>query len=335
MRLSTSLVCFAKISISLGLLCSTILSARSANVIEPGAVWLDNRFKPIQAHGGSIIRLRNTYFCFGEDRSQNLDPVKRFVACYSSTDLVNWTFRNRVLALSDPENLGTGWVLERPKVFYNAQTRKFIMYIHLDDSKYRFAHVGVAVSDRVDGNYTYVKSFRPLGQESRDIGQFVDDDGSAYLIFESRPTGGLFIAKLTENYMSVGKATSFIKEPLEAVNLVKYKSFYYLVGSHLSGWSPNPNVYTVARSLSGPWREMRNIAPPATNTYDSQSTMLLKIAGLRTTSVIYLGDRWTPKALWDSRYVWMPLKIDDGDLVLPEPKPWTIDVKSGTTRIVQ
>ena len=31
------------------------------------------------------------------------------------------------------------------------------------------ARVGVAVSDTVDGDYQYVKSFRPLGQESRDI----------------------------------------------------------------------------------------------------------------------------------------------------------------------
>ena len=36
--------------------------------------------------------------------------------------------------------------------------------------------------------------FRPLGYESRDIGQFVDDDGSAYLIFESRPSHGFYIA---------------------------------------------------------------------------------------------------------------------------------------------
>jgi hypothetical protein len=41
----------------------------------------------------------------------------------------------------------------------------------------------------VDGDYQYLKSFRPLGHESRDIGQFVDDDGTAYLIFEDRPNG--------------------------------------------------------------------------------------------------------------------------------------------------
>ena len=53
------------------------------------------------------------------------------------------------------------------------------MYAHLDNAHYKFARVMVAVSDRIDGTYTYVKSFRPLNEESRDIGQFVDDDGSA------------------------------------------------------------------------------------------------------------------------------------------------------------
>lgn len=312
----------ATITYVIGFLCSAAVCARSAGIIKPGAVWLDDRHRQIQAHGGGIIRLRDTYFWFGEDHSQSNDPGKRFVACYSSTDLVHWTFRNQVLAISDPENIGAGWVLERPKVFYNARTGKFVMYMHLDGPEYRFARVGVAVSDRVDGKYRYVKSYRPLGQESRDIGQFIDDDGSAYLIFESRPTGGFFIGKLSEDYMRVEKQMSFIKAPLEAGSLVHYKGLYYFVGSHLSGWQPNPNVYAVAHYLSGPWSEMRDVASPETNTYDSQSTMLLKVSGRKSTTVIYIGDQWKPKEPWDSRYLWMPLEIDDGKLILPKPQPW-------------
>ena len=52
-----------------------------------------------------------------------------------------------------------------------------------EGNDYAQAKVGVAVCDTVDGNYAFVSSFRPLGQESRDIGQFIDDDGTAYLIF--------------------------------------------------------------------------------------------------------------------------------------------------------
>lgn len=161
--------------------------------VLPGEVWRDNRGQEIQAHGGGILHWKDTYYWVGEDRTQSNDPEKRYVACYASKDLVHWTFRGQILALTDPEHLGPNWVLERPKIFHNPRTGKFVLYFHLDDGNYKLARVGVAVSDRIDGRYSYVKSFRPLDQESRDIGQFIDDDGSAYLIFESRPTKGFLL----------------------------------------------------------------------------------------------------------------------------------------------
>ena len=272
-------------------------------------MWLDDRGQQIQAHGGGILKLGDTFFWFGEDRTQGLDPNKRYVSCYASKDLEHWTFRNQVLKLSDPENFGPGWLIERPKVFYNAATKKFVMYTHIDDGTYKLARVGIAVSDTVDGDYRYLKSFRPLGLESRDIGQFIDDDGTAYLIFESRPTKGFVIARLSPDYLTVEKQMSFVSAPLEGGAIVHYQGLYYVIGSHLSGWNPNPNVYATAASLEGPWTKFKDIAPPALKTYNSQSSMLLRIAGTKTTSVIFLADQWKPNDLWDSRYLWMPLRI--------------------------
>jgi hypothetical protein len=316
-----------------GLLASTALRAAPA-VVRPSEAWLDNRGQQIQAHGGGIVLWKGTYYWFGEDRSQTNDPAKRYVACYASTDLVHWMFRRQVMALSDPENLGPHWVFERPKVFANPRTGKFVLYAHLDDARYKVARVAVAVSDSIDGDYKYVKSFRPLNQESRDIGQFVDDDGSAYLIFESRPTMGFFIAQLSEDFMSVEKQVSFLHAPLEGGAVVHLKGLYYALGSHLTGWSPNPNVYATAPSLNGPWTEFKDIAPPETNTYGAQSTLLLKIAGTKKTVVIFMGDEWRPKELWDSRYLWMPLEIGDGRLRLPAPQPWKLNVRTGETNLL-
>jgi hypothetical protein len=303
------------------------------DLIHPGDRWLDDRGVEIQAHGGGILRLKNTWYWFGEDRSPSNDPAKRYVACYSSTDLTHWKYRGQALALSDPENLGPRFVVERPKVFYNARTRTYVMYMHFDDAGYKLARVAVATSKKVDGPYTYLKSFRPLNQESRDIGQFIDDDGSAYLIFEARPTHGFYIAKLSDDYLSVDKQMSFVNARLEGGAIVHYQGLYYVMGSHLTGWRANPNVYATAPSLSGPWTEMHDIAPPETNTYDTQSSMLLKVAGSKTTTVIYMGDRWMPGTLWDSRYVWMPVQIGDGKMTLPKPQPWKIDVRTGITTV--
>jgi hypothetical protein len=301
--------------------------------IEPGAVWPDDRGKHVQSHGGGIVKLGDAYYWFGEERSQGLDRSKCYVGCYSSKDLAHWTFRKRI-AFSDPENLGRGWILERPKVFHNEKTKQFVMYMHLDDARYKLSRVAVAVGDTVDGDYNkYQKSFRPLGCESRDIGQFIDDDGSAYLIFEDRPAEGFHIARLSNDYLTVEKDASLIRAPLEGGAVVHYKDLYYVVGSALTGWKPNPNKYATAPSLEGPWSEFKDIAPPETNTYGSQSTMLLKVAGTKATSVIFMGDIWKPRTQWDSRYLWMPLKIGDGKLWLPELKPWTLDIETGEAEI--
>ena len=158
------------------------------------------------------MKFGDTWFWFGEDRSQNLPAGTGAVACYASKDLANWQFRNRVIALTGSEVGVEPLILERPKVFHNAKTGKFVMYMHIDndcgpDGKggYKTAQVGVAVCDTVDGNYKFLRSFRPLGKESRDIGQFIDDDGSAYLIFESRPTKGFFISRNSRTIISMSQ----------------------------------------------------------------------------------------------------------------------------------
>lgn len=312
--------------------------AQKGNTIFPGERWLDSDGNHIQAHGGGIIKVKNTYYWYGEQRRQGLDSLYRYVSCYASKDLVNWTFKGDAIKLLDPENLGKNWVLERPKVFYNEQTKKYVMYMHLDGqvngkgSKYAFAHVGIALSDTPEGPFVYLKSFRPLGRESRDIGQFIDDDGTAYLIFEDRPAKGFHIVKLSDDYLSVEKEICLIKAPLEGGAIVHYNGLYYAIGSALTSWNPNPNKYATAKSLEGPWSEFQDIAPPETNTYGSQSTLMLKVAGTKSTTVIFMADIWKPKTQWDSRYLWMPLKIGDGKLWLPEPKPWKLDIKTGVHR---
>jgi hypothetical protein len=306
--------------------------ALSAETFHPGALWPDNRGQHIQAHGGGILKVGDTFFWFGEDRSQDNRRSLRYVGCYSSTNLMDWTFRNQVVKLADPEKLSRGWVLERPKVFYNAPTKKFVMYAHIDSGNYQFASVAVLTCDTVDGDYRYLKSFRPLGQESRDIGQFVDDDGAAYLIFEDRPNG-FHIARLSDDYLNVAKDICLIQAPIEGGALVHHDGLYYCLGSRMTGWRANPNQYATATSLAGPWSEFKDIAPPEKNTYGAQSTLMLKISGTKTNNVIFMGDMWRSEAQWDSRYLWMPLEIGGGKLRLPEPREWMLDVTTGEARI--
>src|SRR5690349_19958243 len=132
----------------------TATFAQKRNMIDPGAVWPDDQGNHIQAHGGGIIKQGDTYSWYGEERRKGLDTNYRFVSCYSSKDAMNCKFRGEALKLSKPatELSDRGWVLERPKVYYNNKTKTYLMYMRLADilnvinsGGYGYARVGVAV----------------------------------------------------------------------------------------------------------------------------------------------------------------------------------------------
>jgi hypothetical protein len=56
------------------------------------------------------------------------------------------------------------------------------------------------------------------------------------------------------------------------------------------GWNPNQAQYASATALTGPWSSLANIGDG--NTFDSQSTYEIPVAGSETTTYIYGGDRW-------------------------------------------
>lgn len=132
--------------------------AQKQTAIYPKEIWKDADSNHIQAHGGGIIKVRKTYYWYGEQRRQGLDTNYRYVSCYASKDLINWKFQGDAIKLAKPDTAlqGNKWVLERPKVYFNAKTKKYVMYMHIDgalksskyDFAYDFASVGVAVSDK-------------------------------------------------------------------------------------------------------------------------------------------------------------------------------------------
>lgn len=134
---------------------------------HPGAVWPDNNGVHINAHGGGVLWQEGVFYWFGEHkiegRAGNLAHVG--VHCYSSRDLYNWKDEGIVLKVSDaPESdIAKECILERPKVIYNAKTRKFVMWFHLElkGQGYLTGRSGVAVSDNAAGPYEFVNSFRP------------------------------------------------------------------------------------------------------------------------------------------------------------------------------
>lgn len=150
------------------LVCVLPLSAFSSGnhdrSFQPGALWLDNNGTHINAHGGGIICYDGCYYWFGEHKSEFTSSAQVGVTCYSSTNLIDWTYRGVALAVenSDSSDIAKGCVLERPKVIYNKRTKKFILWFHLElkGKGYSAARYGVAVSDKITGPYHYLRSSR-------------------------------------------------------------------------------------------------------------------------------------------------------------------------------
>ncbi|MGW0867443.1 RICIN domain-containing protein [Streptomyces sp. NPDC002611] len=301
--------------------------------ITNGTQFKDTSGNPVHAHGGGVLKVGSYYYWFGEHR--NADNTFRYVDAYRSTDLKNWEFRNHVLTeASDPE-LATANI-ERPKVMYNASTGKFVMWMHKENgTDYSEARAAVAVSDTVDGNYTWKGSFRPLGQHmSRDITVFVDTDGAGYMISAARENYDLQIYRLTADYTGIA---SLVANPWpgghrEAPALFKRGGVYFMLTSGATGWNPNQQQYATATSIGGPWSAMKNIGDATT--YGSQTAFVLPVQGTSGTSYLYLGDRWGNSfggTVNDSRYVWLPLTFSNSTTMSMSWSPEvTVDTAAGT-----
>lgn len=192
----------------------------------PGQLWLDNRGQHISAHGGGILQHGGKYYWYGEDNSQGyLNNVG--VSCYSSDDLYNWQYEGTVLQQEHmPEELQgkNEGRIERPKVIYNAKTKKFVMWMHAEQQGYAFSSAGVAISDSATGPFEFLFYDRPvlfqpengfdehtkeqeLGNSFRDMHLFVDDvdsngDGvnDAYVMYSSEGNWTLYIVRLNADY---------------------------------------------------------------------------------------------------------------------------------------
>ncbi len=338
----------------------------------PGEVWRDTAGQPINAHGGGLLFHAGVYYWYGElkeGRTYVTKPNQSWggtrvvaggVSCYSSTNLHDW--KNEGAALpsvpEDPDHdLHCDKVLERPKVIFNATTKKFVLWLHVDSADYKAARSGVAVSDTPTGPFKYLGSFRPNagvwpvnvseqdkqpadgkpaplvrdfegGQMARDMTLFQDDDGKAYHFYASEENATMHVSLLTDDYLKpAGKyARIFGGRLMEAPAVFKRAGKYYLFASGCTGWAPNAARSAVADNIFGPWTELGNPCrgADADKTFFCQSTFVLPVQGKKDT-FIALFDRWKQWNLADSRYVWLPIEFEaDGKPAVKWQDRWTL-----------
>ena len=301
------------------------VEAQTKIALINGTSFTDNEGKVINAHGGGLLKVGNYYYWIGENRKQGV-----FVSCYRSKDLMNWEFRGDLLTRQSHPELDSANI-ERPKVIYNSKTKQFVMWMHYEYGRdYSYARAAIATSSDIEKPFTFVKSFRPFGNMSRDCTLYKDKDGSAYFFSSARENYDMILYKLTDDYTDVKKqiATLWPGGHREAPALVKRGKYYFLMTSGCTGWAPNQAMYAFSKSISGPWSELKNIAN--STTFDSQSTFILPLVGNKTTSYLYVGDRWDGKQYFKSGYIFLPLAFEnDSTMTLSWRDTISINVKTG------
>src|SRR5690606_10427796 len=110
----------------------------SSHLFRPGEIWLDDAGAPINAHGAGFIHHEGVTYWYGEHKIDGAagNYAHVGVRVYSSRDLYTWHNEGVALSVStDPgHELAAGCIIERPKVIYNAATRFFVMWFHLEPS---------------------------------------------------------------------------------------------------------------------------------------------------------------------------------------------------------
>jgi hypothetical protein len=152
----------------LSLLTTACQNKNDHSVFMSGKLWNDNKGVHINAHGGGVLFYKDTFYWYGEHKIEGAlgNTAQVGVHVYASKNLYDWDDKGialKVIEDDETHDISKGCILERPKVIYNEKTGKFVMWFHLElkGKGYDAARSGVAVSDKPEGPFQFIKSFRP------------------------------------------------------------------------------------------------------------------------------------------------------------------------------
>jgi Glycosyl hydrolases family 43 len=315
----------------------TMPTGATASIIS-AVPWLDTSGNLVNAHGVGFIKVGNTYYMVGEQRSglndtysgsmANGEDAFSGISMYSTTDFVNWTFVGTVVKPVPGTILYPPQCGERPKILYNASTSKYVIYIKMmtqtgSPSVY-IGSFAVLTSSSISGPYTLQGTLSLTGAD--DFQVFQDTDGSQYLV---RSEGKLY--KLSADALSIASTVKTGIQSGEGVSLYQAGSTYFWQSSQGSYWHCNDNSYSTATSLTGTWTSHGNFCPSGSKTWESQDTAVVTVAGTAGTTYIYVGDRWVNGHLPASTLVMQPLTVNGSTESIPTYNPtWNLDVAAGT-----
>jgi len=293
-------------------------------------IWQDTSGEMIQAHGGQIFAYNNVFYWVGESYKEPPNFLSEGINCYSSNDLIHWTFVNEIFHnTSIIINVEGPYRIERPKILYNQENNNFVMWFHLDTASFSLQRVAVATCLQVCGNYQFESSFQPDNLPSYDMGLYQDDDEVTSYLVRSVNNQYAGISYLDSSYLNTTGIIS--KGPqIEGVAIFKLIN-YYLIGSHLTGWSPNPAVLCYTDNTNNLndaiWFNCNNPTNSDT-TYNAQSTFVLRLYDNQSNGYVFMLmlDIWNYPNVQNATYLWLPILFNSTtNLYVPYFEKWVVE----------
>lgn len=207
---------------------------------------------------------------------------------YSSTDMVNWTYRGTPMSTAT-----FGWAKQGDNAWASQaieRNGKWYWYICAEDTTAHLHGIGVGVADRPEGPYVdpLKRPLVPGDWGFIDPSVFIDDDGQAYIFWGNN---GLWYARLNDDMISLASEVM----PVEGLDdedafgprkmkmdykvgkrvmktnyeegpwVTKRNGIYYLV--YAAGGVPEHMAYSTSKSIDGPWKYEGKIMGEAPNSF--------------------------------------------------------------------
>ncbi len=218
-----------------------------------------------------VLRVGDTYYAYATNVRSNNVPVLR------STDLATWERLGDALPILPKwarSGAGLTWA---PAVL--PRTGYYVLYFTARDNASDRQCIGRAVATAPEGKFKD-DSAQPLICQTRlggsiDPSPFVDDDGSAWLVWKNDGNCcglpvGLWIQRLSDDGLSlVGEPTEILRHDrawerplIEGPSLLKHNGKYFLFYSANAYESADYAIgYAVADAIIGPYTKMTRDGP--------------------------------------------------------------------------
>ena len=213
---------------------------------------IDSQGEIVDAHDGRIIQFGDRFYWYGTQYgdTNGFTKANRYV-CYSSPDMMHWQKEGTLLS-DQPEGIHY-----RPHVIYNKKTRKYVLWYNWYPTLWN-GQFAVATSDSPTGPFVIQNDNVQMANSSMglgDLGLFVDDDGTAYVSYNTIHNHQVSVEKLDESYTSSTLQNGgIIAEHMEAGSMFKRNNTYYLLTDYtccFCNYGSGARVYLSDNPLKG------------------------------------------------------------------------------------